>query len=69
VNELTEREHEVLASLARGGSNAEIAGELHVSVETVRTHVKHIYAKLGARDRAQAVIAAYETGVVTRGDA
>jgi DNA-binding NarL/FixJ family response regulator len=61
---LTDRETEVLVLLARGLSNEEIARELSVSVETVRTHVKHVYAKAGARDRAQAVIAAYESGLV-----
>jgi DNA-binding NarL/FixJ family response regulator len=68
VNELTEREREVLVHIARGLTNAEIAAELYVSSETVRTHVKRVYQKVGARDRAQAVIAAYETGIVTRGD-
>jgi DNA-binding NarL/FixJ family response regulator len=63
---LTPRESDVLVLIAEGLSNQEIAGELSVSHETVRTHVKHIYAKTGARDRAQAVIAAYESGLVPR---
>jgi DNA-binding NarL/FixJ family response regulator len=61
---LTSRETDVLALMARGVSNQAIAGELGVSLETVRTHVKHIYTKCGAQDRAQAVIAAYESGLV-----
>jgi DNA-binding NarL/FixJ family response regulator len=61
---LTEREVEVLVLVARGRSNDDIARALGVSLETVRTHVKHIYAKCGARDRAHAVIAAYESGLV-----
>jgi DNA-binding NarL/FixJ family response regulator len=61
---LTEREDEVLGLVARGLSNQEIADELHLSVETVKTHVKRTYAKIGARDRVQAVIAAYEAGMV-----
>ena len=60
---LTDRELDVLALVARGMSNREIADELTVSTETVRTHVKHIYAKWGLRDRAHAVIAAYEYGL------
>ena len=60
---LTDRELDVLALIARGMSNREIADELTVSTETVRTHVKHIYAKWGLRDRAHAVIAAYEYGL------
>jgi DNA-binding NarL/FixJ family response regulator len=63
---LTTREAEVLLSLAVGLSNDEIAQRLHVSIETVRTHVKHIYMKCGVRDRAHAVIAAYESGMVGR---
>jgi DNA-binding NarL/FixJ family response regulator len=63
---LTPRESDVLVLIAQGLSNQEIAGVLSVSHETVRTHVKHIYAKTGARDRAQAVIAAYESGLVPR---
>jgi DNA-binding NarL/FixJ family response regulator len=62
---LTEREGEVLELMAKGRSNAEIAGELVVSVETVKTHVGNILAKLQARDRTQAVIAAYESGFVS----
>jgi DNA-binding NarL/FixJ family response regulator len=61
---LTEREAEVLELVARGLSNREIAEELRLSLETVKTHVKRTYAKIGARDRAQAVIAAYEARVV-----
>ena len=61
---LTTREAEVLAHIAHGLSNAEIADTLGLSIETIRTHVKHVYMKTGARDRAHAVIIAYETGLV-----
>jgi DNA-binding NarL/FixJ family response regulator len=62
---LTDREAEVLRLMAAGLSNTEIAGRLVVGVETVKTHVGHVLAKLDARDRTQAVIAAYESGFVT----
>lgn len=64
---LTDRESEVLRLMAAGLSNVEISRELFVSVQTVKTHVGNVLAKLGARDRTQAVIAAYETGFVTPG--
>jgi DNA-binding NarL/FixJ family response regulator len=61
---LTEREGDVLRLMARGRSNAEIAAELFVSPQTVKTHVGNVLAKLNARDRTQAVIFAYETGYI-----
>ena len=64
LTELTERERGVLTLIGLGLSNTEIASHMHVSLSTAKTHVGRLLMKLGARDRAQLVIAAYDTGLV-----
>ncbi|WP_267898003.1 response regulator [Spongiactinospora gelatinilytica] len=65
---VTGREHDVLVLIARGLANPEIAIRLGINLATVKTHIRHLMAKLGVRDRAQLVIAAYENGVVRAGE-
>ncbi|MFA4964675.1 MAG: response regulator transcription factor [Thermoleophilia bacterium] len=69
LDDLTEREREVLVLVARGMTNGDIAAHLFLSEGTVKTHVKRIFAKLGLHDRTQAVILAYEVGLVRPGEA
>ena len=66
--DLTAREHEVFRLIAQGLSNSEIGNELHISDTTVKTHVTHVLQKLGLRDRVQAVVLAYRSGLF-EGDA
>ena len=68
LSALTEREREVLQLIGRGSSNREISQLLWVAETTVKTHVTHIFRKLALRDRAQAVVLAYETGLIKAGD-
>ena len=68
LERLTEREREVLTAIGRGYNNAELAERLFITSATVKTHINSLFAKLGVRDRAQAVVLAYESGLVTPGD-
>ena len=65
IGELTAREVDVLRLIGRGATNAEIAGELFVSEGTVKTHIGHVFAKLGLRDRAAAIVWAFDHGLVS----
>ncbi|GAA1182102.1 response regulator [Nesterenkonia xinjiangensis] len=66
--DLTDREREVMTAVARGRANSEIAGELHLAEQTVKTHVSRILTKLSLRDRTQIVVTAYESGLVRAGE-
>lgn len=68
LERLTDREREVLAAIGGGFDNAEIAEQLFIGVATVKTHINSVFAKLGLRDRAQAVVFAYESGLVELGE-
>jgi DNA-binding NarL/FixJ family response regulator len=65
---LTEREHEILALIAQGSNNSEIAEQLHISLKTVRNHVSNIYNKMQVTDRVQAVLRAREAGLGVKGE-
>jgi DNA-binding NarL/FixJ family response regulator len=67
LQQLSERELDVMREVARGRSNAEIAERLYLSRDTVKTHLGHVFSKLGLRDRAQVVVTAYETGLIQPG--